>query len=86
MTPSVKLSSRSVFMAGAPTPAFIQPQNAASGKLAVPGLRVGIDLRLLLDPLDQFVELDGLLGCSEGVGGRKSSFAGGLSRAAGGFG
>ena len=41
---------------------------------------------LTSNPLDQFVELDGLLGCGEGIGGRKSVFVGGLSRSAGGSG
>jgi hypothetical protein len=36
--------------------------------------------------MDQFVELDGLLGCGEGVGVRKSVFTGGLISAAGGSG
>src|SRR3954449_1959484 len=41
---------------------------------------------LLPDPPDQFVELDGLLGCDEGIGGRKFVFAGGFSSSAGGNG
>jgi hypothetical protein len=44
------------------------------------------DGMLLSNPLDQFVELDGLLGCGECVGGRKSVFTGGLISAAGGSG
>jgi hypothetical protein len=45
-----------------------------------------VDAVLLTDPLLEFVELDGLLGCGEGVFGRKSSFRGGSIRAAGGSG
>jgi hypothetical protein len=41
---------------------------------------------LLSNPLDQFVELDRLLGRDEGIGGRKSALTGGLSSAAGGSG
>ncbi len=44
------------------------------------------DSRLPLHPVDQFVELDRLLGGDEAVGDRKSTFAGGFSRLAGGRG
>jgi hypothetical protein len=49
-------------------------------------LRARTDLSLPSDPFDQFVELDGLFGGEERVGGRKSVFAGGLRSAAGGIG
>ena len=45
-----------------------------------------VNLRLRLHPFDQFIELDGLLGCGEAVGERKSVFAGGLTRLTGGSG
>jgi hypothetical protein len=49
-------------------------------------VNVDVDRVLLSHPLDQFVELDRLLGGGEGVGSRKSVFAGGLRRTCGGNG
>src|SRR4051812_10583649 len=81
MTPSVKLFSRWVFMRRPSR----QPLRRAYASASVLG-SVGIDRRLSLHPLDQFVELDGLLGCGEGVVVRKSTFTSGLIRFAGGRG
>jgi hypothetical protein len=49
-------------------------------------LAARIDARLRFHPLDQLVELDGLLGGEEAVRVRKSVFAGGFIRASGGRG
>src|SRR5689334_11732847 len=93
-TPSVSALRRSGFMSvrrsfhracGAPEHACQRTRGRAPslGRTAV---QIGIDFRLGPYPFDQFVELDGLLGCGEGVGGRKSIFAGTLSRPDGGSG
>ena len=62
--PSVKLVSRLVFMAPPRSRCFDrlgeQPNRFDATRL--------VDRRLALDPFDQLVELDRLLGCGQGVG------------------
>src|SRR4029450_5449898 len=62
-----------------------QPKRRRSAPLART-VRVWIDRRLRLYPLDQFVELDGLLRGGKAVFLRKSVLTGGLIRSAGGSG
>src|SRR5690242_5025943 len=86
ITPSVKLFSRLVFMARAPAAPFEEPKRRRGPEKDKSVCLVRIDACLGPDPFDQFVELDGLLGGGETVGWRKSVFAGGFSRLAGGSG
>src|SRR5256885_1995717 len=82
MTPSVKLFSRWVFTRRPFRRSSLERAYATASILG----SIGIDPRLALHPLDQFVELERLLGCGEAVFDRKSVFAGGLINAAGGSG
>ena len=83
-TPSVSAIRRSEFHLPPPVPVIGRSalaKQSRKGWLSAFG-----STACSCDPLDQFVELDGLLGGGETVFGRKSVFAGALIRSAGGSG
>src|SRR6185503_1553194 len=80
-TPSVKALSRPGLILVPPPPLLAIGRAGFHDRLAA-----RLNVVLPADPLDQFVELDGLLGGDEGVELRKSVLVGGFISAAGGIG